>query len=200
MNVGGQVTFLGSFPDELPVTGLPEVAFAGRSNVGKSSALNCLMDQKRAARVSSTPGRTQTINLFQIRDRLVFADLPGYGYAKVPGYVQEQWKPMSEGYLGTRAALRLVVVLVDVRLPPVDLDVALLEGLQHAGVPAQVVGTKCDKLKRRALDKAVAALRKHPLYASVLPFSSQDRTGRDALWRRLSDAIASPERSAAELG
>lgn len=187
-NLGNQVDFIGSFPGELPELGLPEVAFAGRSNVGKSSMLNVLLGQKRAARVSSTPGRTQAINLFRVRESIVFADLPGYGFAKVPDHVLERWKPMIEGYLGARDTLRLVVVLVDVRREPQDLDLQLVDGLREAGIPYQVVATKADKLKRRALDKQLAILRKVYADGHPIAFSSMTRAGRDDVWAAIQRA------------
>lgn len=186
--IGDQVEFIGSFPETLPALGLPEIAFAGRSNVGKSSALNCLLNSKHAARVSSRPGRTQAINLFKVRDRIVFADLPGYGFAKVPEHVQRRWKPMVEGYLGTREELRLVIVFVDVRRDPVGMDLELVQGLVDAGIPLEVVATKSDKLKRRALDKQLAVLTR-AFGARPLPFSSPNRTGRDEVWRAIEEAI-----------
>jgi GTP-binding protein len=186
----GDVTFLGSFPGAPPVTDLPEVAFAGRSNVGKSSAINALLGRKAAARVSKTPGRTQAINLFRIDDRLVFADLPGYGFAKVPEAVQDAWKGAIEAYLGERDALRLVVVLVDARHPPQALDVQLLTGLRSAEIPFLVVATKVDKLKRSQRDRALKALRQgHMLGADqLLPLASPDRVGVGAVWDRLNAA------------
>lgn len=180
-SIAGRFSFVGSFPGELPVLDLPEVAFAGRSNVGKSSALNVLLESKRAARVSSTPGRTQAINLFTVKDRWVFADLPGYGFAKVPDHVKVAWKGMIEGYLGTRSTLKLVVVFVDARRDPQRSDLDLVAGLAEAEIDVLVVMTKCDKLKRRALDKQRAAIRR----AFALPkgqpvlFSSMTRQGRD---------------------
>ena len=185
-SIGGQVEFIGSFPETLPELGLPEIAFAGRSNVGKSSALNCLLDSKGAARVSSRPGRTQAINLFKVRDRIVFADLPGYGFAKVPEHVQRRWKPMVEGYLGAREDLKLVVVLVDVRRDPVDMDLDLVHGLVDADIPLLVVATKSDKLKRRQqLEVLTRAFGARPI-----PFSSPNRSGRDEVWRAIEEAVA----------
>jgi GTP-binding protein len=132
----------------MPAPTLPEVAFAGRSNVGKSSAINGVLGRKSAARVSRSPGRTQAINLFEVDKRYMLADLPGYGFAKVPEAIQSQWKGMVEGYLGSRETLRLVVCLVDSRHPPQTLDLALLGGLQGAELPFLVVATKVDKLKK----------------------------------------------------
>jgi GTP-binding protein len=144
----------------MPPATLPEVAFAGRSNVGKSSAINGVLGRKSAARVSRSPGRTQAINLFEVDGRYMLADLPGYGFAKVPEAVQSRWKGMIEGYLSTRETLRLVVCLVDSRHPPQKLDLALLGGLQGAEIPFLVVATKSDKLPRSKRKSMLAKLRK----------------------------------------
>lgn len=183
-------TFVGSFPGELPELGLPEIAFAGRSNVGKSSALNTLLGSKKAARVSSRPGRTQAINLFQLGDSGVFADLPGYGYAKVPDHVKADWGPMIEGYLGTREHLKLVVVLVDIRRDPVQSDADLIDGLADAEIPFLVVATKSDKLKKQPRAKQVRIIREAfqlPV-GQPLAFSSHNRDGLDALWKHIEKA------------
>lgn len=190
--------FLGSFPAELPHTGLPEIAFAGRSNVGKSSALNTLLGSKSAARVSSTPGRTQTINLFQLGDALCFADLPGYGFAKVPEAVMRSWKPMIERYLGERDTLKLVVILVDGKLPAQPLDAMLIEGLMDAGVPLLVVATKLDRLSKHQRKPQLAALREGLGLPEDQPvgFSSKDGTGRDEVWARIEAACRGGDRGA----
>lgn len=188
------LSFVGSFQQELPVLDLPEIAFAGRSNVGKSSALNTLLARKRVARTSSTPGRTQSINLFRLGDQGVFADLPGYGYAKVPQHVKDRWKATIEAYLTTRVELRLVVLLVDARRDPTPLDGQLLWALVEAGVPSLVVATKVDKLKKSQRGKQLAAIRREfqlP-HGDPLPFSSVTKEGRDALWDRLEAAVARP--------
>jgi len=194
-NRAGSVKFLGSFLEELPVTGLPEVAFAGRSNVGKSSAINCLLGSKGAARVSRTPGRTQRINLFDIGGALIFADLPGYGYADVPDAVQAEWKPYLERYLGTRDALRLVVVLVDIRRDPQAMDGQLLYALHEADVPVLVVATKVDKVKRAEKAKAIATLRSEFRLEEneIVAFSSVTRDGKDAVWDHIEAACRRPE-------
>lgn len=185
----GQVDFLGSFVRDLPDTGLPEVAFAGRSNVGKSSALNVLLNRK-IARVSGTPGRTQTINLFQVGRGAVFADLPGYGFAKVPEAILAQWGPMIEGYLGEREALRLVVVLIDGSLPAQGVDGALLEGLRAAGLRCLVVATKVDRLPKHQRKPALTKLREaHDLPpGEPVAFSATTKEGLDLLWDRLEAA------------
>ena len=179
-----RLQFLGSFGQELPPSSLPEVAFAGRSNVGKSSLLNQLLGRKRAARVSSTPGRTQHINLFQVGNAVMFADLPGYGYAKVPGRIQEAWKGYIESYLGERSSLALVVVIVDARRDPMELDARLIDGLHMAEIPLVVVATKTDKLKKQAARKQLAAIRKGfgLGHGQPIPFSSVTGSGKNELW------------------
>jgi len=124
-----------------------EVAFVGRSNVGKSSLINALAHQKQLARVSNTPGRTQLINLFEHRDGGTLVDLPGYGYAKVPGHIRKDWGPMIEGYLLERESLVMVFVLVDGAIGPTSLDEQMLDWLRENQVPHTVVATKMDKVK-----------------------------------------------------
>ncbi len=188
----GATAFVGSFPDEVPVLGLPEVAFAGRSNVGKSSALNRLLGGRKAARVSSRPGRTQAINLFKVGSGCAFVDLPGYGYAAVPDEVAEAWKPMIEGYLGTREALALVVILVDARREPQETDAVLVDGLEDAGLPYLVIATKIDKLSKHQRKPVLARLAE----ALELPpgqpvgFSSKTGEGIDDVWSVIEQACA----------
>jgi len=188
-NQVGQVTFLGSFEGaDLPAATLPEVAFAGRSNVGKSSALNVMLQRKKAARVSGRPGRTQRINLFRVGQACVFADLPGYGFARVPDAVRAGWKPMIERYLGTRENLRLVVVLVDARREPQELDLDLVEGLVSADIPCALVATKVDKLPRHQHKPALLALgQAYGLEGPALGFSSMTGEGRAELWDVIED-------------
>ena len=189
-NAVGGLSFIGSFPGELPVLDSPEIAFAGRSNVGKSSALNTLLRSKKAARVSSTPGRTQTINLFDVGGACVFADLPGYGFAKVPAAVQHAWKGMIESYLSDREALRLVVVLVDARRDPQESDGMLLYALTEAHIPALVVATKVDKLRKQQRQRQLAVIRREFALPKGQPlaFSSLTGEGRDAVWDRIEAA------------
>ncbi len=181
---GGRVRFLGSFPGQVPTCGLPEIAFAGRSNVGKSSAINRLLGCKKAARVSATPGRTQAINLFAVGGRLAFVDLPGYGFARVPAEVQRGWKGLVEGYLAEREALALVVVLIDPRRDPQALDADLIWGLRQAGIPLLVLATKLDKIKRSRRAAALAALRRaYKLKPEeALGFSSHTGEGLERAW------------------
>jgi len=192
---GGRIRFLGSFPEVVPPVELPEVAFAGRSNVGKSSAINRLLACGKAARVSGRPGRTQAINLFEVERRLVVADLPGYGFAKVPEAVSRRWKGLIEGYLADRETLRLVVVLVDPRRAPGGMDAEMIWGLRQSRLPLLVLATKIDKLKRSKRRAALAALREaYALEPSeCLGFSSLSGEGFDAAWAHFDAAIASPE-------
>ena len=189
-NQVGALSFIGSFPRDWPVLDLPEIAFAGRSNVGKSSALNCLLNSRKAARVSQRPGRTQAINLFKVGKACIFADLPGYGFAKVPAEVQRQWKGMVEGYMADREALRLVVVLVDARRKPQELDGALIFGLVEAGIPLLVVATKVDKLKQRDRKKNIKAIRDEFRLPAGQPvaFSAVSKEGREIIWDHIESA------------
>ena len=170
-------------PRHLPRPGYPEVAVAGRSNVGKSSLLNRLVGQRGLARVSKTPGRTQQINFFLIDDRLTLVDLPGYGFARVPVRVQERWKQLVETYVTGRRSLRAVVVLVDLRRGIEPDDGQLLAYLEAHGVPAIVAGTKADKLRRgerlRATRELVAGV---PAGAVCVVCSSTTGEGIDQLW------------------
>ena len=190
---GGRVTFLGSFPGRVPVQPLPEVAFAGRSNVGKSSCINRLLGTKRAARVSNTPGRTQAVNLFEVEKRLVFADLPGYGFAKVPAAVQEAWKDLIEGYLGDRERLKLVGVLVDARRDPLESDSQMIWSCRENHLPLCVLATKLDKLKRNARGGQLRKLRRAwGLSAEeLIGFSSIEKLGVSETWARIDAAVAS---------
>ena len=183
------LVFLGSFPQAPEQSTLPEFAFVGRSNVGKSSAINALLDRKKAARVSRTPGRTQLINLFEIDEALRFVDLPGYGFAKVPGHVRKNWQQMIDGYLFDRTMLKLVIVLIDARHPPQKLDMAMLAALQKAEVPSLVVATKIDTLSRNKQQKQLSILRKGLAVSKVIPFSSTQKQGLGLLWSHIHQKI-----------
>ena len=186
----GQVRFVGSFPSNPPASELPEIAFVGRSNVGKSSAVNTLLGRKKAARVSRTPGRTQAINLFEIDETIMFADLPGYGFAKVPPDAQDAWRRAMEKYFQTRQPLRLVVVLVDARHPGQKLDMQMLDALRTYNRPALVVATKLDQVKRSQQARHLSTLARDlgVKRGDVMGFSSLDRLGVDELWVRLKAA------------
>ena len=182
-----------------PTNELPEVAFAGRSNVGKSSLLNRLVRRKAFARVSNTPGRTREINFFKVNDRFVLADLPGYGYAKISKTRKAEWLPLIEGYLRASPALRGVVQLLDVRHDPSNEDLQMLDFLADIGAPTVVVLTKIDKLKPRQVAERVhaiaVALRLED--DQVIPFSAETNAGRDDLAEALVSLVEQPSWRAA---
>src|SRR5687767_6503938 len=166
-----------------PASSLPEVAFAGRSNVGKSSLLNTLLRRKKAARVSKTPGRTREINFFRVNDAFVLVDLPGYGYARVAKERRAEWRPLIEGYLRTSPNLRGLVLLLDSRREPSDDDLAMLSFLAESETPVLVAVTKMDKFGTKAgRDRVEAIAAALELDADqVVPFSAETGQGRDEL-------------------
>ena len=174
-------------PSQYPPARLPEIAFAGRSNVGKSSLINTLVNRKRLVKTSATPGRTQLINFFEINQRIGFVDLPGYGYAKVPESVKKTWGPMIETYLSTRRVLKGVVAIFDIRRSPRQEELNLLSWLHHYSIDGILVLTKTDKLSKNKQTQ------KLNLIAQVLErdksdfilFSAKSRRGRDAIWRAI---------------
>ena len=178
---------------QFPLPGTPEIAFLGRSNVGKSSLINSLVGSK-IAKTSSTPGRTQTINFFEIRrpgkprPDWIFADLPGYGYARVPKEVTAEWPKFIDPYLLDRPSLALCVCIIDVSVPPQKKDIELLTWLRHAERPHIVVGTKIDRLSNNQLRNNVQKLKEELLVEEVLPFSAKGTTGHDELWRKIREA------------
>jgi GTP-binding protein len=175
-----------------PESTLPEIAFAGRSNVGKSSLLNRLVGRRKLARVSKTPGRTREINFFRINDQFVFADLPGYGYARVSKERKAEWRPLLEGYIGRTPQLAGVVQLLDMRREPSEDDVSMLDFLAELGMPTIVVLTKSDKLSRKAaIDRAEEIARSLLLDPEqTISFSSVTGEGRDELAGAIVAAVA----------
>lgn len=174
-------------PKDFPPAELPEVAFVGRSNVGKSSLINVLAGRKSLVRTSSTPGRTQLINFFDINGILTLVDLPGYGYAKAPPEVRKQWGPMIETYLAKRENLKAVVLILDIRRIPSDGDLEMLGWLQRYDIPPIIVLTKCDKLSKTERAKQTALISKTINWdkSMMLPFSALSKDGRDGVWAEI---------------
>ena len=186
--------FLGSYlrVQDMPATQLPEVTFAGRSNVGKSSALNTLSGRrKKLAVVSKTPGRTRMINLFQVGSVCTITDLPGYGFAKVSREMQDAWRKQIEGYLRRRDELGLTVLFVDAQREPQEADAQLLDFLESEGTPALVVATKSDKLKKQQLEGSVKNLRASLALPPDQPLtlSSATGAGKRELWAKITSLV-----------
>src|SRR5258708_1629814 len=179
----------------LPAPSLAEVAFLGRSNVGKSSVINTLVDSK-LARTSSTPGRTRSINFFEVRwpgrprPEVIFADLPGYGYAKISREVSQEWPKFIEPYLNERPTLALCLALVDVNVPPQDSARQLLDFLNASGHNFLLIATKSDRLSNNQLRNALKGLAEAYPAATVIPFSAKTRTGRDEVWNKIRQSAA----------
>lgn len=170
---------------KLPENTLPEVAFAGKSNVGKSSLINALMNRKSYARTSQQPGKTQTINFYKINEEVYFVDLPGYGYAKVSEAVKAKWGKMIEGYLHTSEQLRLVFLLIDIRHDPSENDKHMYRWIVEQGFNPVIIATKADKLKRSQLPKHLKQIRVGLNVTEgtpMIPFSSLSKQGRDEIW------------------
>jgi GTP-binding protein len=178
-------------PAHYPEGDLPEIAFAGRSNVGKSSLINVLVNRKNLVRTSSTPGRTQLINFFDVNGTFTLVDLPGYGFAKVPLAVKKEWGPMMETYLSRRSNLRGVVLILDVRRTPGDEDLQMLSWLRAYGVTPILVVTKCDKVSKNERAKQLARI------AGILDierselccFSALSREGGEMVWQRIESLL-----------
>jgi len=168
-----------------PKLRLPEFAFAGKSNVGKSSLINCLVNKKKLVKTSSTPGKTQMINFFGINDKLYFADLPGYGFAKVPDSVRKHWDVMVEEYVRTRETLLGVIFIVDIRRGMTELDWGLRDWLNAYNKDYILIASKCDKLTRNEKNKQISKIRKELKEEGnddVLAFSSKTKEGKKDLW------------------
>ncbi len=174
-------------PNQYPAGDLPEIAFAGRSNVGKSSLINVLVNRRNLVRTSSTPGRTQLINFFNVNGQFTLVDLPGYGFAKVPLAVKREWGPMMETYLSRRANLRGVVLILDVRRTPVAEDSQMLQWLRAYGISPLLVVTKCDKVSKNERGKQadVIARTLGVTKSEFCFFSALSKEGTDEIWQRI---------------
>ncbi|HTA25803.1 MAG TPA: ribosome biogenesis GTP-binding protein YihA/YsxC [Terriglobales bacterium] len=177
-----------------PAPSFPEIAFLGRSNVGKSSVINSLVGAK-LAKTSSTPGRTRSINFYELRwpgkpqPEMIFTDLPGYGYAKISRQISSQWPGFIEPYLKERSCLALCLVLIDVNVPPQESDRLLLEFLSQSGRPFVVVGTKSDKLSGNQLNNSLRTLAATLPEAKIVPYSARTGAGLSDLWHEIREAV-----------
>ena len=175
-------------PDQYPEDGLPEFALAGRSNVGKSSFINKMIGRKSMARISSKPGKTQTLNFYKIEEKLFYVDVPGYGYAKVSKGEREAWGKMIERYITDREPLRAVIQIVDLRHPPSRDDIAMYDFMKHFDIPCIIIATKADKIPKGKWDKHKKIVRdtldmdkSDPLFI----FSSETGLGKDEVWKEI---------------
>jgi GTP-binding protein len=177
-------------PSEYPPAEYPEIAFAGRSNVGKSSLINVLVNRKRLVKTSSTPGRTQLLNFFLVNSRIMFVDLPGYGYAKVPIRVRDTWGAMIDTYLSGRPTLKRVVLILDIRRDPDEKDLSLMAWLRHHRIWFITVLTKADKLSTTRQKNRIRAIRQvlSDAAGGLICFSAKTRTGRDELLQSIAEA------------
>lgn len=183
------------YPRDFPETLLPEIAIAGRSNVGKSSLINKLVNRRRIARVSNTPGRTQLLNFFSVNDRFTICDLPGYGYARVPAAVQRQWGPMVEAYLIERECLRALVMLVDVRREPGEFEAQVATWTSAQGLALIPVVTKVDKISKSKRAIAVQKVARALGFSArqVIGWSAITGEGLDGLWRAIQRQLPDEE-------
>lgn len=177
---------------QYPETGLPEIALSGRSNVGKSTFINTLISRKKVARTSSKPGKTQTLNFFNIDEQLIFVDVPGYGYAKVSKKQREQFGKMIEQYLTTRQELKCVIQLIDIRHKPTQDDILMYDYLKHFEIPTIIVATKEDKIPKGKVQKHLKIIRETLEIESedvLISYSSLNKDKTDNIWALLSQFI-----------
>lgn len=180
----------------LPETEMPEIAFAGKSNVGKSSLINGLLNRKSLARTSSQPGKTQTINYYNINHDLYFVDLPGYGYAQVSVEIRAKWGKMVERYLHTSKQLRLVFLLIDIRHEPSENDCIMYDWIVKNGYEPVIIATKLDKIKRSQIQKNLKIIRQKIQLVEgtiIIPFSAQTKQGKEEILQLIEDRIAESE-------
>jgi GTP-binding protein len=191
MNMGGlnlhntELIITAGLPTQLIKSGVPQVAFSGRSNVGKSSLINCLLGRKKLARTSSTPGKTITVNYYHVDKKMTLVDLPGYGYASRSHASKKQWSALTQGYFENNSALTVVAQLIDAKVGVTADDREMIEWLNYFGVPYIIVATKCDKLNKTQLNAAVEKLTSYDFFKENTPlilFSSEKNLGRENLW------------------
>ena len=177
---------------QFPVHNMPEIAFAGKSNVGKSSLLNAMLNRRALARTSSQPGKTQTINFYSVQDTFMFVDLPGYGYAKVSKSERERWGKLIEGYLQKREQLQKIILLIDIRHEVGSNDKMMYDWIKHYHNEVIVVATKMDKIKRSQVQKQLSVIRKGLGLSGedkLIAFSSETKQGKEELWKVIEECI-----------
>lgn len=193
MNVTkAEMIITAGFTSQFPVHDMPEIAFAGKSNVGKSSLLNAMLNRKALARTSSQPGKTQTINFYSVQDTFMFVDLPGYGYAKVSKQDRERWGKLIEGYLQKREQLQKIILLIDIRHEVGKNDKMMYDWIKHYHSEVVVVATKADKIKRSQLQKQLSVIRKGLELSSgdkLIAFSSETKQGKEELWKCIEEIV-----------
>ena len=185
----------------LPENDKPEIAFAGKSNVGKSSLINALMNRKALARTSAQPGKTQTINFYNINDAMYLVDLPGYGYAKASEEVKAKWGKMIENYLHTSKQLKAVFLLIDIRHAPSNNDKMMYEWMVYQGFAPILIATKLDKIKRSQIQKQIKLIREGLNVqpgTTIIPFSAETKQGRDEIWELIDSLVLPGEESPLE--
>lgn len=183
------------YTSKLPKNTKPEIAFAGKSNVGKSSLINALMNRKSLARTSGQPGKTQTINFYNVNGEMYLTDLPGYGFAKVSQTEKEKWGKMIENYLNTSRQLKAVFLLIDIRHDPSANDKMMYEWMVYQGFHPIIIATKLDKIKRSQLQKQINAIKaglKVDSDTIIIPFSAQTKQGRDEIWDLIDEILEVP--------
>lgn len=198
MNLGGlnlhnvNLKITAGLPSQLIKSGLPQAALAGRSNVGKSSLVNSLLGRKKLARVSSDPGKTITVNYYEIDKKLFLVDLPGYGYAHRSKEETKKWSSLTQNYFENNASLQLVIQLVDIKIGLTENDIMMLEYMHYYNVPYMIVATKCDKLNKTSLAKNVEKLINNPNIkpgTDIILYSSSKNIGRVDLWNKIKDML-----------
>ncbi len=179
-------------PDQYPEEGSPEIALAGRSNVGKSSLINCLINRKNLARTSGQPGKTQTLNFYNINDEFRFVDLPGYGYARVSKKERDRWAKMIETYINCRKSLCEIILLLDIRHSPSQNDILMYEWIKSLGFNGIVVATKCDKISKGNWMKHVSVIQRELNVKTrdfIIPFSASKKINKEKVWQVIEEIL-----------